>query len=350
MVMKNRRVIMAQLPAGMLKAADFRLIEEAVPPLKEGQALIEVLYTLIDPIIRGWMVNWFGFVPMAPGALIPAMGVGRVVDSRSPGIAAGSIVSGMYGWQNYAITDGQTILLDQLPYGDQVMPIRGHDPELPLTYPIGILGVSTMTAYFGVKRDAPPIPGRNYVVSGAGGSVGSIAGQIAKMDGATVIGLAGTDDKCAWLTSECNFDHAINYRASDPATELKRLCPGGVDIFFDNVGGPILESVLDNLSLGATVLLCGATAVYNASGDKPNWGPKNYFNICLQRAVMKGTYCVDYHAEYPAAQEEVVGWIRQGRLMHRETIVEGLENCPAALIGLFRGDGVGKSFVRVSPE
>ncbi|CAE6902287.1 hypothetical protein R69749_08215 [Paraburkholderia domus] len=140
MVMKNRRIIMAQLPAGMLKAADFRLIEEAVPPLKEGQALIEVLYTLIDPIIRGWMVNWFGFVPMAPGALIPAMGVGRVVDSRSPGIAAGSIVSGMYGWQNYAITDGQTILLDQLPYGDQVMPIRGHDPELPLTYPIGILG------------------------------------------------------------------------------------------------------------------------------------------------------------------------------------------------------------------
>lgn len=347
--MKNHKIVMARQPSGMLDTADFATIEEDAPTLGPDEARVEVLYTLIDPIIRGWMVNWFGFTPMKVGDLIPAMGVGRIVESRNPGLHVGRIVSGMFGWQRQAVTDGRSILLDQLAYGDQIMPIRQHEPGLPITYPIGVLGVSTMTAYFGVKRDAPPKTG-NYLISGAAGSVGSIAGQIAKMDGAHVVGLAGTDEKCRWLAEECNFDHAINHRTAHLGDAIREACPGGVETFFDNVGGPILEAVLDNLAVGATILLCGATATYNASGDRPTWGPRNYFNICLQRAVMKGTYCVDFHEDYPMAQEEVLGWLRSGILKHKETITEGLENCPISLVNLFRGDSMGKYFVKVAPE
>lgn len=348
--MINRKITMAKRPSGRLESADFQLVEEALPPLQENQVLIKVLYTLIDPIIRGWMVNWFGFTEMNPGDLIPSMGVGRIVESRNPQLSVNKIVSGLYGWQDYAITDGKSIALDSMQYGERSMPIRAHDPALPLTYPIGVLGVSTMTAYFGVKRDGPPVPGKSYLVSGAAGSVGSVAGQIAQMEGGYVIGMAGTDEKCRWLTEECGFDAVINYRKENLDVRLKELCPDGVQVFFDNVGGPILDTVLDNLAIGATIVLCGATATYNAEGDKPEWGPKNYFNICLKRAVMKGTYCVDFHEEYPQAQEQVVGWLKEEKLVHRETITDGLENCPESLINLFKGDSIGKYFVRVAEE
>lgn len=348
--MNNRKITMAKRPSGMLEAADFKLVEERLPPLQENQVLIKVLYTLIDPIIRGWMVNWFGFTEMNPGDLIPAMGVGRIVESRNPALPVDAIVSGMYGWQDYAITDGKRIALDSLQYGEQRMPIRSHDPELPLTYPIGVLGISTMTAYFGVKRDGPPVPGKSYLVSGAAGSVGSVAGQIAKMEGGYVIGMAGTDEKCRWLTEDCGFDAAINYREQNLDARLKELCPDGVQVFFDNVGGPILDTVLDNLAIGATIVICGATATYNAEGDKPEWGPRNYFNLCLKRAVMKGTYCIDFYEEYPQAQEQVAAWLKEGKLVHQETITDGLENCPESLIKLFQGDSIGKYFVRLASE
>lgn len=346
--MKSRKIIMAQIPSGMLKPQDFRLVYEDIAPLRDGQMLIQVLYTLIDPIIRGWMVNWFGFANMRLGDPILAMGVGRVVESRNPRHRVGDIVSGMFGWREFAVTDGKTIGLDQIRYGDQIMPIRRHDPSLPITYPIGVLGVSTMTAYFGVIHDAPPRMGQGYLVSGASGSVGSVAGQIAKMHGARVIGLAGSEEKRRWLIDVCGYDEVINYRRENVEERIKALFPNGVEIFFDNVGGPILDNVLEYLAVGATVLLCGATATYNSEGIKPECGPKNYFNICLRRATMKGTYCVDFHEQYPAAQEEVVRWLREGKLAHRETIASGLENCPNSLIGLFQGESIGKYFVKVS--
>ena len=262
-----------------------------------------------------------------------AGGTGEVIDSKHPDYPVGTVVQGTLGMQTHCVTDGNN------------PPVRPYDASLTPEQALGVLGGTGMTAYFGLLDLGEPKAGDVVVISGAAGATGSVAGQIAKIKGCTVFGMAGSDDKCAWLTDELGFDGAINYKTQDVAEELDRLCPNGINIYFDNVGGEILDICLARIATNARVVICGGISRYNATGPIP--GPKNYFNLVFRRARMEGFIVLDYAHRFPEAVAEMRQWIEDGSLKQSATVIDGFENLPKALIALFEGANTGKLMVRV---
>ncbi len=330
-----RRILLASRPHGLVDEGNLRLDESApVPEPAEGQALVRIRYLSIDPTIRTWMDDAPGYLPpIGIGDVVRSGGVGEVVVSRSERYQPGDLVFGMLGWQDYALADEGEASMTVLP--------PGVDP----TVAIGVLGVTGMTAYFGLLDIGQPKPGDTVVVSGAAGATGSVVGQLANIEGAgTVVGIAGSAEKCAWLTGELGFDHAINYRDDDVGKRLRSTCPDGIDVYFDNVGGTILDDCLAQLAMKARVVLCGAISQYNE--DRPE-GPRNYLSLIVKRARMEGFLILDYLDRFPEAQIRMAGWVMEGRIQHREHVVEGLEQAGGALNLLFSGGNTGKVIVRV---
>jgi len=319
----------------MVNAQTTRLETEQVPDLKDGQALVKVGYLSIDPTIRTWMDDVPGYLPpIQLGEVIRSGGVGEVVDSRSDAYQPGQLVFGMTGWQEYVVIDGSEL-------GMQVLP-EGVSP----TAAIGILGITGMTAYFGLIDVGGVKEGDVVVVSGAAGATGSTVGQIAKIKGAKkVVGIAGGPEKCGYIVNELGFDEAIDYKNDNVAKRLREACPDGIDLYFDNVGGSILNDCLANLAMRGRVVLCGAISTYNSAEPPP--GPSNYLNLLVRRGRMEGFIILDYLDRFPEAQLEMAGWIAQGKIKSSEHIVEGLENAPDALNLLFTGGNTGKVIVKL---
>ena len=334
MSMINRQYRIAARPVGMVKESDFEYAETAVPAIRDGQARIKTTYLSLDPSMRGQMENRADYVaPLAIGDVMRAGGVGIVEASKHPDLPVGAIVGGTLGMQDYVVTDGKSV------------PLRIYAPGTDPTIALGVLGGTGMTAYFGMLDLGEPKPGQTVVVSGAAGATGSIAGQIARIKGCRVIGLAGSAAKCAWLTDELGFDAAINYKSQDVGRALDAACPNGINIYFDNVGGEILDLCLARLAMHARVVICGGISRYNAQGPIP--GPRNYFNLVFRRARMEGFIVIDYFKRFPEASAQMQRWIDSGEIKHRATVVSGFKNLPKALIQLFEGENIGKMMVKV---
>jgi hypothetical protein len=330
-----RRILLAARPHGLVDGTVLTVDDQAtVPEPGDGQALVKVTHLSIDPTIRTWMDDAPGYLPpIGIGDVVRSGGIGEVVASRSDVLPVGSTVFGMLGWQEYAVADGADGSMTVVP--------PGLDPAVVL----GVLGVTGMTAYFGIKDIGRPRAGDTVVVSGAAGATGSVAGQLARIEGAgRVVGIAGSPDKCAWLVDELGFDDAINYRTDDVGARLRDTCPDGIDVYFDNVGGDILDACLANLAMRARVVLCGAISQYNE--DRPV-GPRNYLQLIVKRARMEGFLILDYLDRFPEAQLEMAGWVLEGRIHHREHVVDGLEHAGEALNLLFSGGNTGKVVVTV---
>ena len=337
MAATNRQLVLAARPVAMADDSCFRLEQADAPAIGDGEALVRVVYLSIDPTIRGWMNEADTYLPaIRLGEVIRSGGIGEVVESRNPTYSVGDLVFGMTGWQDYAVADGGARTMTVLP------------PGIPLLDAMSVYGATGMTAYFGLLDVGRAQEGETVVVSGAAGATGSIAGQIAKLTGCRVVGIAGTDEKCAWVTNKLGFDACINYRTEDVAARLRATCPDGVDVFFDNVGGEILQAVLDRISLRARVVLCGAISMYNVPEPPP--GPSNYVQLIIKRARMEGFLLLDYVARFPEAQLQMASWVVDGKIQHAEDVVAGLENAPVALNRLFSGANTGKVIVRVSEE
>jgi NADPH-dependent curcumin reductase len=304
-----------------------------VPGPAAGQVLVRAEYVSLDPSMRGQMENRADYVaPLEIGDVMRAGGVGRVVASRNADYPEGALVTGSFGMQDYVVSDGRQ------------PPLRRFDDDVEATMALGILGGTGMTAYFGLLDLGQPKYGDTVVISGAAGATGSVAGQIARIHGCRVIGIAGTAEKCRWLTDGLGFDAAIDYRNEDVGAALDRHCPGGIDIYFDNVGGDILDLCLARLATGARVVVCGGISRYNATGPLP--GPKNYFNLVFRRARMEGFIVLDYAHRFDAATRQMRAWIEAGRLTQRVTVIDGFDALPRALIQLFEGFNTGKLMVK----
>ncbi len=329
----NRQILLRERPTGAVADRHFELVETPMPEIGDGEALVRTLYLSIDPTIKGW-IERDTYLPAVPvGDVVRSGGIGEVVESRSSAWQKGELVFGTVGWQEYSVAGP----------GAMALPVpKGIDP----TDALSIFGITGMTAYFGMTDIGQPKEGETVVVSGAAGATGSVAGQIAKNLGCHVVGIAGTEAKCAWLTDELGFDAAIDYKREDVAARLRELCPKGVDVFFDNVGGPILDAVLAQLRLRARVVVCGAISQYDDFDDV--YGPKNYINVISSRARMEGFVILDYLDRFGEGAAQLGQWLGEGRLKYRKTVVEGLENAPQALMRLFTGDHDGKMMVKVA--
>ncbi len=326
----NRRITLAHRPAGEVTADCFASDEVDVPEPGPGEALVKVGWLSIDPTIRGWMAMDTYLPAIEVGAPIRSGGLGEVVASNNDDYPVGSTVFGMTGWQEYAV----------LGPGSNPIP-DGIDPTAALS----VFGITGLTAYFGLLDVGRPVAGETVLVSGAAGATGSVAGQIAKIKGCRVVGIAGSAEKCAWLTDELGFDAAINYRTDDVRSAIRTACPNGVDVFFDNVGGDILEAALGNLALRGRVVLCGAIATYNDTAPRP--GPNNLSLLISQRGRMEGFIILDYMSRANEAIGELAGWVMGGDVKFAVDVVDGLENAPVALDRLFTGANQGKVMVRL---
>jgi NADPH-dependent curcumin reductase CurA len=332
----QKQWVLAQRPHGMISAANWKLQEAPLPQLAEGEALVQTLYLSCDPTQRGWMEDRPSYMPpVGIGEVMRAGSVGRVVESRAPQLAPGDLVEGMAGWQQYSVVKPGG------PFGGAKLP-AGLDPKLLMS----VLGVTGLTAYFGLLDLGQPKPGETVVVSGAAGATGGVTGQIARLKGCRVIGIAGGPDKCAWLTKDARFDAAIDYKREDVAARLRELAPQGVDVYFDNVGGEILDAVLAQIRMRARVVLCGGISAYNEPEPPP--GPRNLMNLVIQRARMEGFIVIDYAARFAAAREELKRWVDAGEIAYQVDVVRGIERAPEALLRLFSGKNLGKQLVQVA--
>jgi NADPH-dependent curcumin reductase len=331
---KNRQWILKARPAGKLTGEEFRWNEAPILRPSDGQVLIRTLWLSADPAQRIWMVR-DSYKPAVPlGDVMQSFAVGQVVESHHPDFTPGDIVRGEFGWQDY-VTDGKGF------GGMQKVP-----PGIPPNLALGLFGLNGLTAYIGIAEVGKVNAGETVVVSGAAGATGSVAGQIAKLKGCRVIGTAGGKEKCDWLVNEAHFDAAIDYKNEDVSTRLSQLCPNGIDVFFDNVGGEVLNEVLARINIHARIVLCGSISKSDAATPQP--GPANYSNLVARRAQMVGFTGLDYPARVPEAFEALVRWQRDGSLVHKEDVVHGLENAPKALLRLFAGENFGKQLVKVA--
>jgi NADPH-dependent curcumin reductase CurA len=317
-----------------MPAADtWDLVEEAVPSPADGEVLVKVLLLSLDPAMRGWLNDVPSYVPpVGLGDVMRAIGVGLVVESRSAAVSEGAYVTGLFGVQEYAV----------LP-GDAVTPI--DDGAAPLPTWLNVLGMPGMTAYFGLLDIGEPEPGQTVLVSGAAGAVGATVGQIAKLKGCRAVGIAGGPEKCRKLIDEFGFDAAIDYKNDDLRAALKEKCPDRVDVYFDNVGGEVLDAALGRLARGARVVICGAVSQYNESSMT---GPSNYMALLVRRARMEGFVVFDYASRYPEGAREMGGWMAEGKLKSVEDVVDGIETFPETLLKLFRGENHGKLVLKVA--
>ena len=331
---RNHRVLLAQRPEGLVSDDDFTHDVGDVPEPGEGEVLVRTEWVGIDATVRTWLSKAEGYIPPVEiGEVVRSSGIGRVVASNSQKIAEGALVATLTGWQEYAVVGDDPMLTTPLD--------EGTDPLAAL----GVFGANGLTAYVGLTDIGQVKEGETVVVSAAAGATGSIAVQIAKILGARVIGIAGTDEKCAWLVDGLGLDGAINHKTDDIPAKLKELCPKRVDVFFDNTGGPILDHVLGRLADHARVVLCGAISSYNDAFKPP--GPPNYLNLISRRARMEGFISWDAWGRYAEIMGILGGWVPDGRLQHRSHIFEGLEAAPQALNAMFTGENIGKIVVRV---
>jgi NADPH-dependent curcumin reductase CurA len=333
---ENRQWLLASRPRGMVDPSCFELRTVPVPEPADGQFLVRNLYLSLDPAMRAWLTDLPSYIPpVAIGDVMRGGCVAKVVESKHPDFSVGDLVVGTFGWQDYAVTDGKGLL-----------PVSKVPDGVPATLPIGVLGLTSLTAYFGLKEIAHPKPGETVVVSGAAGATGSVVGQLARIWGCRTVGIAGGKEKCEWLTGELGFDEAIDYRNENVRARLREVCPKGLDVFWDNVGGDILEAALVNLAMHARVVICGAISTYNA--EEPPPGPRGYINLLVRRARMEGFVIFDYLPRAGEAFAELAPLVMEGKLHYREDVRDGLENAPRALVDLFTGDNRGKLLVKIA--
>jgi NADPH-dependent curcumin reductase CurA len=330
----NHKFELAARPVGMPKRSDWNYKEEPVRDPGEGELLVKILYISLDPAMRGWMNEGKSYVvPVGIGEVMRAGALGQVIASKNPKFAVGDHVYGGFGVQEFALSNGNGI--------------SKVDPSaFPLPVYLGTLGMPGMTAYFGLLDIGQPKPGNTVVVSGAAGAVGAVVGQIAKIKGCTAVGIAGGADKCDYIVKDLGFDAAIDYKSEDVRKSLQKHCPKGIDIYFDNVGGEILDAALSQLARGARIVICGAISQYN--NTTPIKGPSNYLSLLVNRASMTGMVVFDYANRYHEAAREMAGWIKEGKLKSREHIVEGLETFPDTLLKLYKGENTGKLVLKVA--
>lgn len=329
----NLQVRLVERPVGLPKESDFEVVERAVAAPEEGEVLVRQRYLSLDPAMRGWMSDRKSYVPsVVLGEVMRGFGVGEVVDSKAPGFSTGDTVVGLLGWQRFTTLEARHL--------DRALP----GLELPLL--LGPLGIAGLTAHYGLLEIGRPREGDTVLVSGGAGAVGSMVGQIAAIKGCRAVGIAGSEEKCEWITGELGFASAINYkRTEDLGAEIARRCPDGVDIFFDNVGGETLNTALSFINVGARVVICGAISTYNDTEPAP--GPQNYIHLLVKRARMEGFIILDHQDRYPSMLLELASWLAAGRIRHREHIIRGLENAPAALNRLWDGTHRGKLMIEV---
>ena len=334
----NRQILLAQRPVGVVKEGDFKLTEGAVPEAGPNELLVQNMYLSLDPAMRGWMTDRPSYMPpVALGAPMRGATISKVIQSNHSDYQPGDLVRALGGWQDYGIVRPEDRLA-KIPEG---LPV-------PITSHLSILGMTGLTAYFGLLDVGEPKAGETVVVSTAAGAVGSIVGQIAKIRGCRVIGLTGSDEKCAWIRDELGYDGAINYKTENIGEALKKACPKGIDVYFDNVGGEILNACLGLINLKGRVVICGAITQYNAT-EQPA-GPANYLNLLIRSARMEGFIVMNYLDRAMEGGLQLAQWMTEGKLHYREDIVDGLENAPKALLRLFDGSNQGKLIVRITPE
>ncbi len=331
----NTQVLFKSRPEGCPTESNFEIVKSAMPVAGEGQVLRRTIYLSVDPYMRGRMSTARSY---AEGAKLgePMVGstISEVVESKNPRYRAGDFILGLDGWQAYAVSDGKGL--------------RKLDPaDAPITCAVGVLGMPGLTSYVGLLDIGKPKEGETVVVSAAAGAVGSIAGQIAKIKGCRVVGTAGSDEKCAYVVNELGFDACINYKSEDLKEALKAACPNGIDIYFDNVGGAVLEAVLKRINVHARIPLIGLISQYNDA--KPSPGP-NLGSVLSNRALIQGMIIFDHVDRMPDFLRDMSQWLREGKVHYREDIVQGLENAPRALIGLLNGENIGKRVVQVSAD
>ncbi|MGB6597424.1 MAG: NADP-dependent oxidoreductase [Candidatus Acidiferrum sp.] len=330
----NRQLRLQRRPAGLLAPGDLQLVESPLPELKDGEALAKVKYLSMDPTMRVWMAVDSYLPAVAIGDVMRAGGLAEVIESRHAHLKKGDKIFGLTGLQEYAIIAAES----KIPF-QKILSI----PFVAETAFLGVLGMTGITAYFGMMEIGKPKKGETLVVSAAAGATGSVAGQIGKIHGCRVVGIAGTDEKCAWLTDELGFDAAINYKHSDWKEKLAAATPNGVDIDYENVGGEIMEAVLNRMNLHGRVVLCGLISGYT----KETSGPANLGLLIVKRLKVEGFLVLDYGARFTEAAMELAKWKMMGKLKDRQTVVEGLEKAPDALNMLFTGGNIGKLIVKV---
>ena len=335
--MKNRQIRLKARPQGIPQAEHFEIVEAPVAELGEGQVLVRNIYLSVDPAMRGWIVDKVGYSkPVAIGEVMRSFASGRVAASRHPDYRVGDLVTGMFGWQDYAAVDGATIQR------------KISESDLPLSTSLGVLGLNGITAYFGLLEIGQPKPGQTLVVSTAAGAVGSCVGQIGKALGCRAVGITGGVNKKRLCLDEFGFDAAIDYKSEDVDTALSKACPDGVDVYFDNTAGRISDAVLKQLRLGARVVICGTASI--ASWDPIPQGPRVERHLLVKRARMQGFVVLDFAQRYDEARTKLAEWVRNGTIKYREEILDGIEHAPDAIAGLYRGENLGKRLIRLAPE
>ncbi|SNS99423.1 NADP-dependent oxidoreductase [Pseudomonas segetis] len=329
----NRQFLLAKRPVGTPTRDTFSFVETPLAEPAEGQIVVKNAFLSLDPAMRGWMNDAKSYIPpVGLGEVMRALGVGEVIASKNPNFEVGDHVNGALGVQDYFVGEPRGFY--------KVDPSRA-----PLPLYLSALGMTGMTAYFALLDVGAPKAGETVVISGAAGAVGSIVGQIAKIKGCRVVGIAGGEKKCKLLVDELGFDGAIDYKNEDLAAGLKRECPKGIDVFFDNVGGDILDTALTRIAPKARIVICGAISQYN--NKEAVKGPANYLSLLVNRARMEGFVVMDYASQFADAAKEMGGWMASGKLKSKEDIVEGLETFPETLLKLFSGENFGKLVLKV---
>jgi NADPH:quinone reductase len=315
--------------------ADFRLLESAVPRPGAGEAVVRTLYLSVDPYMRGRMAEQASYArSMAIGEVMPGAVVGEVYESNDPRMARGEVVSGSLGWQDFAVAPAKSLR-------------KVDAASVPITTALYVLGMPGLTAHFGLLEICRPQPGETVVVSGAAGAVGSLVGQIARIKRCRAVGIAGSDEKVRFITNELGFESGFNYRTTeDYAARLKELCPNGVDVYFDNVGGAITDAAMRSINTRARVAVCGQISQYNS--DHPDIGPRWFGQLILRQAKVEGFLVHQFADRYEEGYRQLAMWLREKKIKYRETVIEGLENAPRALIGLLEGRNIGKMLVKVA--
>lgn len=333
----NRQVRLKSRPTGIPQAEHFEIVEAPVPEPADGQVLVRNIYLSVEPAMRGWVSAVANYSqPVGLGEVMRSIAVGRVEASRHPDFIPGEIVTGLFGWQDYAVVDSQAI--------QRKVDAAG----LPISTSLGVLGLNGLTAYFGLLDVGQPQAGETVVVSTAAGAVGSCVGQIATLKGCRTVGIAGGPGKVRMCLDEFGYERAVDYRASDFDTAFDAACPQGVDVYFDNTAGRISDAVMRRLNVGARVVVCGTASV--ASWDPWPQGPRVERHLLVKRARMQGFVIFDYAPRYAEGLRELETWVRSGRIRYREDILDGIEQAPDSIAGLYRGENQGKRLIRIAPE
>lgn len=331
----NKQVTLAARPVGYPKDSDFKLVEFPLPIPGRGEILVRALYLSVDPYMRGRMSSGKSYAPSVElGGVMLGGVVGQVVESNHPQFAPGEIVQGDFGWQQYAVSGGKGV--------------RKVDPKLaPISTALGILGMPGLTAYFGLLEIGKPQPGETVVVSGAAGAVGSLVGQIAKIIGCHVVGIAGTDEKVRYVVEDLVFDNAFNYRST--ANYYRKLiehCPNGIDVYFDNVGGAVTDAAVRLINVRARLVICGQISQYNL--ERLEMGPRWLWALIVKQAKAEGFLVFQFSERFDQGLRQMAQWLQEGKLKYRENVVEGIENAPRAFIGMLKGENIGKQLVKVA--